>query len=69
MDYITTDRVLLEYDIPMNEIVMDFYDKLKSSTKGYASFDYEPSDYRVGDLVKLDVKVAGESRCALYHRA
>ena len=61
MDYITTDRVLLEYDIPMNEIVMDFYDKLKSSTKGYASFDYEPSDYRVGDLVKLDVKVAGET--------
>ena len=65
MDYITTDRVLLEYDIPMNEIVMDFYEKLKSSTKGYASFDYEPSDYRVGDLVKLDVKVAGETVDAL----
>ena len=65
MDYITTDRVLLEYDIPMNEIVMDFYDKLKSSTKGYASFDYEPSDYRVGDLVKLDGKVAGETVDAL----
>ncbi len=60
MDYITTDRVLLEYDIPMNEIVMDFYDKLKSVTKGYASFDYELSGYKEGDLVQLDIRVAGE---------
>lgn len=65
MDYITPERVLLEYDIPMNEIVMDFYDRLKSCTKGYASFDYEISDYRAGDLVKLDIKVAGENVDAL----
>lgn len=59
MDYISK-RVLLEYDIPMNEIVMDFYDKLKSTTKGYASFDYEPIEFRAGILQKLDIKVAGE---------
>lgn len=65
MDYITPERVLLEYDIPMNEIVMDFYDRLKSCTKGYASFDYEIADYKTGDLVKLDIKVAGENVDAL----
>ena len=59
MDYIGT-RVLLEYDIPMNEIVMDFYDRLKSTTKGYASFDYEPIGFRPGVLQKLDIKVAGD---------
>ena len=60
MDYINSERVLLEYDVPMNEIVLDFYDKLKSTTKGYASFDYEPIGFRPGDLIKLDIKVAGE---------
>ncbi len=60
MTYLNEDRVLLEYAIPMNEIVVDFYDTLKSISKGYASFDYEPSEYRRGDLVKLDVRVAGE---------
>ncbi|TLP40970.1 translation elongation factor 4 [Arcobacter arenosus] len=59
MDYLGK-RVLLDYDIPMNEIVMDFYDKLKSTTKGYASFDYEPIEFRPGNLKKLDVRVAGD---------
>ncbi|MGE3593632.1 MAG: elongation factor 4, partial [Arcobacter sp.] len=59
MDYLGK-RVLLEYDLPMNEIVMDFYDKLKSTTKGYASFDYEPVGFRPGNLKKLDIRVAGD---------
>jgi GTP-binding protein LepA len=60
MTYLNEDRVMLEYSLPMNEIVVDFYDKLKSISKGYASFDYEPTEFKQGDLVKLDVKVAGE---------
>ncbi len=60
MDYLNEERVLLEYSIPMNEIVIDFYDQLKSVSKGYASFDYDPTEFRQGDLVKLDVRVAGE---------
>jgi GTP-binding protein LepA len=60
MTYLNEDRVMLEYSIPMNEIVVDFYDTLKSISKGYASFDYEPTEFREGDLVKLDVKVAGD---------
>jgi GTP-binding protein LepA len=65
MTYLNEGRVMLEYEIPMNEIVMDFYDTLKSISKGYASFDYEPIEFRVGDLVKLDIKVAGEAIDAL----
>jgi GTP-binding protein LepA len=60
MDYLSPERVLLEYEIPLNEIVTDFYDKLKTLTKGYASFDYEPIGYKEGDLVKMDIRVAGE---------
>lgn len=60
MTYLNEDRVMLEYEIPMNEIVVDFYDTLKSISKGYASFDYEPIGFKDGDLVKLDVKVAGD---------
>jgi len=60
MDYLNEDRVLLEYEVPMNEIVVGFYDTLKSISKGYASFDYDPTEFKLGDLVKLDVKVAGE---------
>ncbi len=60
MDYLNEARVMLEYSLPMNEIVVDFYDKLKSISKGYASFDYDPCGFREGDLVKLDVRVAGD---------
>lgn len=60
MTYLNEDRVMLEYSLPMNEIVVDFYDTLKSISKGYASFDYEPTEFKAGDLVKLDIRVAGD---------
>ena len=60
MEYIDPTRVNIHYDIPLSEIVYDFFDKLKSSTKGYASFDYEISGYKESNLVKMDILINGE---------
>ena len=57
MQYLTQDRVLLKYEIPFNEIVLDFYDRLKSVSRGYASIDYEFIEHRAADLVKLDILI------------
>lgn len=69
--YLTTNRVELTFELPLAEIVFDFYDKLKTISRGYASFDYTPIDYRASDLVKLDIKLNNEAVDAfssLIHR-
>ncbi len=65
LTYLEDRRVMLEYDLPLAEVIFDFYDKLKSTSRGYASLDYDPIGYRPGDLVKLDLKVNGENVDAL----
>jgi GTP-binding protein LepA len=69
--YLTTSRVELTFEMPLAEIVFDFYDRLKSISRGYASFDYSMIDYRASDLVKLDIKLNAENvdaLSALVHR-
>lgn len=70
--YLTTNRVELTFELPLTEIVFDFYDKLKSQTRGYASFDYHPIGYRDSDICKMDILLNGEkvdALSALIHRA
>lgn len=65
LDYINETRVNIHYDLPLSEIVYDFFDRLKSSTKGYASFDYELCGYKAQDLVKMDILINGDAVDAL----
>jgi GTP-binding protein LepA len=65
MEYLSEERVLLVYELPLAEVVLDYYDQLKSRTKGYASFDYDLSGFREGKLVRVDVLVGGEQVDAL----
>ncbi len=65
MEYSGPERVILSYDLPLGEILLDFFDTLKSRTRGYASFDYDWKGYKEGDLVKLDIKINNEAMDAL----
>ncbi len=65
LKYLDPNRVMLTYELPLNEVVLDFYDRLKSLSKGYASFDYELSGYKDADLVKVDIMLNGETVDAL----
>src|SRR5690242_15502426 len=65
LEYIGANRVMLVYEMPLNEVILDFFDKLKSISRGYASLDYQPIGYRESDLVKMDVLVNGEPLDAL----
>ncbi len=65
IEYISATRVLIEYFLPLSEIIIDFYDKLKSVSKGYASFDYEPYEYKVSDMVRIEMLLHGEPVDAL----
>jgi GTP-binding protein LepA len=65
MEYLSEERVLLSYDLPLGEIVLDYYDQLKSRTRGYASFDYDFAGFKPGDLTRVDVLIAGEAVDAL----
>jgi GTP-binding protein LepA len=65
MEYLSEERVLLSYELPLGEIVLDFYDQLKSRTRGYASFDYDLAGFREGDLARVDILVGGEQVDAL----
>src|SRR5690606_22505410 len=71
MDYLSEDRVEIRYTLPLSEIIFDFFDQLKSRTRGYASLDYEPAGEQVSDLVKVDILLQGEmvdAFSAIVHR-